>query len=269
MRSKEKYYTIIMKTTKKIKSKKPKTHKKIPKTHKKQHNRTNKKPNAGTLTLKQLNNEITSLFILSPNEQIEHVLELLRNAKEKSLNEKLKDRKNPNKLVLIDTNKLNGLNYWNYSQTLDNSSLGNQDDMRNIMHMLKNPEHKFKKSNKEIWQKNIMDFIYKTNRTSQFAARTIHFPKIKEVRGPISLKDLSIHILEHRLDLLKWNTKQTKPQEEDTGVKSAGVDQDEYDIVINLYKKNVTPEDWDADDDEEETFGKNEEAESEREFRTM
>jgi len=38
---------------------------------------------------------------------------------------------------------------------------------------------------------------------------------------------------------------------------------------MNLYKKNVTPEDWDADDDEEETFGKNEEAESEREFRTM
>ena len=86
---------------------------------------------------------------------------------------------------------------------MDNGK-GNKDDIKNIIYMLKHDTH-FKKLNKEEWIKNIKYAIFKGNYGHKFEVIKYRAPPIKERNTKrILLKDLTIILLEHRLEIIEW-----------------------------------------------------------------
>jgi hypothetical protein len=137
----------------------------------------------------------------TPKDQIERVVDLLKEDRTKQAI--LKDRKKPSLNLILNREHMNRLSYWNASQIFD-GGLGNRDDMKNIVYMLKHPDIKYKKKNMDTWLKHVMDGMFKDTTFLAFKDRLANFPRIKEYGGTITLKDLTLTLLNHRIKLLEW-----------------------------------------------------------------
>jgi len=141
-------------------------------------------------------------------EQLERVLDLVKESTD--INENVKDFKTGSD-VTIDSTNWSKLTYFNAFKIMI-SDTGNDDDMKNIVYMLKHDIYKHKKANKEEWKKHLNEAIFKNNYMDKFKNISYNGPTIKEyTTRKITLKYLTIILLEHRLKVLDWFTKQSKP----------------------------------------------------------
>jgi len=105
----------------------------------------------------------------------------------------------------INSTSWSKLSYWNAYNIMMNHGSSNIDDMRNIVYMLKHDVYEHKKKNKDIWKKHITDAIFKQNVLVLFQDINYNGPMIKQYNmSRTSLKDLTIILLEHRIEILKW-----------------------------------------------------------------
>jgi len=173
-----------------------------------------------------------------PKEQLEKVIQLLYESK---LSDIVNDEKT-NKPLNFNSTTWSKLTYWNASQMFN--SLGNQDDMKNIVYMLKHDSYEHKKSNKDIWKKHINDAVFKDKYLHEFKNKsyngpTIHRNSIKK----ITLKDLTIILLENRLDIMKWMEQNLTKEHVDL----RAAEQPSMNTVVLEQKK--IPDDWNAEDE--------------------
>lgn len=157
----------------------------------------------------------------SKKEQLERVLDLVKESNLKQSNPKdvVTDLRT-SKPVVFNSTIWSKLSYFNASAV--NGEFGaHREHMKTIVYMLKHDVYEHKTSNKRAWKKSINDAIFKNNYLEQFQDKNYNGPLIKErdITG-ITLKDLTIILLEHRLKLLDWLNEQ-KLNEQKTRAKKA------------------------------------------------
>lgn len=182
---------------------------------------------------------------LSPLEQTEKVLDLV---KKTEMNEVLTDDKTRRPMV-INNITWSKLSYWNAYQTM--FSEGNNDDMKNIVYMLKHDVHEHKKANKDTWKKHLSEAVFKNKYMEVFRDAPFNGPMIHQNKTTnIKMKDMIIILLKNRIEMLKWmeKTKADKQQSDErkeAQQKSAErkrAESKRAEIVIP--KKNSTPDNW-------------------------
>ena len=187
-------------------------------------------------------------------EQLERVLDLVKESTD--INENVKDFKTGSD-VTIDSTNWSKLTYFNAFKIMI-SDTGNDDDMKNIVYMLKHDIYKHKKANKEEWKKHLNEAIFKNNYMDKFKNISYNGPTIKEyTTRKITLKYLTIILLEHRLKVLDWFTKQSKPANSREANSRAA---ESVSMVENVTHKPVpnnfnlnqdsTPNDWNKSNNE-------------------
>jgi len=204
-------------------------------------------------------------------EQLERVLDLVKERTD--INENVKDFKTGSD-VTIDSTNWSKLTYFNAFKIMI-SDTGNDDDMKNIVYMLKHDIYKHKKSNKEEWKKHLNEAIFKNNYMDKFKNISYNGPTIKEyTTRKITLKYLTIILLEHRLKVLDWFTKQSKPANSREANSRAAesvsmVENVTHESVPNKFNlnKDSTPNDWNKSNNENvgNQFEKTDELEDELE----
>lgn len=166
-----------------------------------------------------------------PLEQISMVLDLVKKGK---LDEIITDEKTRLPLK-INSTSWSKLSYWNAYNIIMKDGSTNIDDMKNIVYMLKHDVYEHKKNNKEIWKKHITDAIFKQNILISFQDRNYNGPMIKQHNmSRVSLKDLTIILLEHRIEILKWLE----------ATKSAENKGAENKKNVMFEERSETPENW-------------------------
>jgi len=63
----------------------------------------------------------------------------------------------------------------------------------------------------DTWLKHVMDAMFKDTTFLAFKDRLANFPRIKEYGGTITLKDLTLTLLNHRIKLLGMEWKPPTP----------------------------------------------------------
>jgi len=140
--------------------------------------------------------------------QIELVLELLDQDNSDVLKGVFKDRVSPFHSIKMDIPKWNKLTYWNAHQMIDSMGGGNRDDMRTIVYMIKHDVIKYKQENRATWTNNILKGIFSEEFMRAFKDRTYGGPVIKGGDYKrISIKDITIILLKHRIEMLDWMDK--------------------------------------------------------------
>jgi len=190
-------------------------------------------------------------------EQLERVLDLVKESTD--INENVKDFKTGSD-VTIDSTNWSKLTYFNAFKIMI-SDTGNDDDMKNIVYMLKHDIYKHKKANKEEWKKHLNEAIFKNNYMDKFKNISYNGPTIKEyTTREITLKKLTIILLEHRLKVLDWFTKQSKPSNSREANSRAAesvsmVENVTHESVPNKFNlnKDSTPNDWNKSNNENVT----------------
>jgi hypothetical protein len=181
-----------------------------------------------------------------PLEQTIMVLDLVKKSK---LDEIITDEKTRYPLK-INSTSWSKLSYWNAYNIMMKGGSSNIDDMKNIVYMLKHDVYQHKKNNKEIWKKHITDAIFKQNFLILFQDINYNGPMIKKHNmSRVSLKDITIILLEHRIEILKWL--EAKKGAENKGAENKGAENKGAENKGAENKKNVmfeerskTPEDW-------------------------
>ena len=139
-----------------------------------------------------------------PKVQLQKMLQLVKQNKESNelkLTDNIMDMKN-NKPLIINSTMMSNISYWNASQIMNNT---NGPDMRNIDYMINHSDVTHKISNRNTWKKNINRAIFKNDYLKQ--AKDSHYggPMIKTKTNKIfTLGELTIIILQHRLDVINW-----------------------------------------------------------------
>lgn len=132
--------------------------------------------------------------------QLETVLELVKASDLKDIVTDLRTKQT----VRITSTIWSKLSYFNaYSVTGEFGA--HAEHMQTIDYMLKHSDYGHKKSNKDKWKKSINDAIYKGKYLDMFEHKKYNGPVIKQ--DPISkitLKDLTIILLENRLEIIDW-----------------------------------------------------------------
>ena len=173
----------------------------------------------------------------SVKDQLERVLDLV---KESDLDERVKDFKTGSDVTINSTN-WSKLTYFNAYKIING---GNNEDMKNIVYMLKHDVYQHKKANKEEWKKKINDAIFKDFYMDKFKDKSYNGPTIKESTKRITLKYLIIIILEHRLKVLDWfKTKQSANRTEVPNSRAENVSQKPVPNKFNL-NRETTPNNW-------------------------
>lgn len=181
----------------------------------------------------------------SPRDQLERVLDLV---KASNLKEIVTDAKTGYP-VKFNTNLWSKLTYYNaYSVTGEYGT--HADDMKTIVFMLKHDVYEHKKSNKDKWKKSINNAIFKGNYLEKFQDKPYNGPVIKEdPRTRITLKELTIILLENRLKILDWfNAKSRTEMAEMPAEMAENVVQTPIPNEFNLNRE--PPNRWNASDDE-------------------
>lgn len=138
----------------------------------------------------------------SPIEQLELVLDLVKKSNLKDVVTDLKTGNHP----VFNTKIWSKLTYFNAYSVMGGA---HREHMKSIVYMLEHPVHQHKTYNKDKWKKSINDAIYKGNYLAMFEHKKYKGPLIKEKDSTrITLKDLTIILLEHRLKLLHWLNEQ-------------------------------------------------------------
>ena len=133
-----------------------------------------------------------------PKVQLEKMLQLVKQSK---LTDKIMDMKHNNPLI-INATMMSKLSYWNASQIMNNT---NEPDMRNIDYMINHKDITHKKSNTNTWKKNINSAIFRDTVLKQSEGSRYGGPLIKtKVNKTFTLGELTIIILQHRLDIINW-----------------------------------------------------------------
>ena len=133
-----------------------------------------------------------------PKVQLEKMLQLVKQSK---LTDKIMDMKN-NKSLIINATMMSKLSYWNASQIMNNT---NGPDMRNIDYMINHKDITHKKSNTNTWKKNINSAIFRNTIFKQSEGSIYGGPMIKtKTNKTFTLGELTIIILQHRLDVINW-----------------------------------------------------------------
>ena len=136
-----------------------------------------------------------------PKVQLQKMLQLVKQSEDPKLDDNIMDMKN-NKSLKINATMMSNISYWNASQIMNNT---NDPDMRNINYMINHEVTTHKISNRNTWKKNINRAIFKNDYLKQ--AKDSHYggPVIKtKVNQPFTLGELTIIILQHRLDVINW-----------------------------------------------------------------
>ena len=180
-----------------------------------------------------------------PLEQITMVLDLVKKSK---LDEIIIDEKTRSTLK-INSTSWSKLSYWNAYNIMMNHGSSNIDDMRNIVYMLKHDVYEHKKKNKDIWKKHITDAIFKQNVLVLFQDINYNGPMIKQYNmSRTSLKDLTIILLEHRIEILKWLEEKKGANNKGANNKGANNKGANKNIVV-FEKREKTPDDWENMDE--------------------
>ena len=132
--------------------------------------------------------------------QLETVLELVKASDLKDIVTDLRTKQT----VIITSTIWSKLSYFNaYSVTGEFGA--HAEHMQTIDYMLKHSDYVHKKSNKDKWKKSINDAIYKGTYLDMFEHKKYNGPVIKQYPiSKITLKDLTIILLEHRLEIIDW-----------------------------------------------------------------
>lgn len=141
------------------------------------------------------------------------------NLKQSNLKDVVTDLRT-SKPVVFNSTIWSKLSYFNASAVTGEFG-AHREHMKTIVYMLKHDVYEHKTSNKDKWKKSINDAIYKGDYLAMFEHKNYNGPLIKErdITG-ITLKDLTIILLEHRLKLLDWLNEQ-KLNEQKTRAKKA------------------------------------------------
>lgn len=183
---------------------------------------------------------------LSPLEQVEKVLKLV---KDSTIDEIVINNKTRRPLV-INTTTLSKLTYWNKHQLMMHNGLGNKDDMKNIVYMLKHDSTEYKTSNKNTLKKHINEAIGKDNYMMTFQDTSYRVPIMKLTQKTnIKMKDMIIALLENRIEIIKLMNKQaaaeskkvaeSKKAAESKGTAEANTRAENFKI-----KRRSTPNNW-------------------------
>ena len=139
-----------------------------------------------------------------PKVQLQKMLQLVKQnkeSKELKLTDNIMDMKN-NKSLIINATMMSKLSYWNASQIMNNT---NGPDMRNIDYMINHSIVTHQISNRNTWIKNINSAIFRNTILKQSEGSIYGGPVIKtKVNKPFTLGELTIIILQHRLDVINW-----------------------------------------------------------------
>ena len=183
----------------------------------------------------------------TPKVQLEKVLQLVRNT---NLPDIIMDMKK-NSPLIINTTMMSNLSYWNASQIMNNATYKTNDpDMRNIVYMINHKDSIHKLSNKKTWKKNINHAIFTNDFLKQAKDSRYGGPMIKtKVNKTFTLGELTILILQHRLDIMNWMEELDKKKEanalakkKEANAREANARAAEEPPLLN--QKNSTPEDW-------------------------
>lgn len=179
---------------------------------------------------------------LSPLEQAEKVLQLVE---ETPMNEIVMDDKT-RRPVVVNMNILSKLTYWNAHQLMMQNGLGNNDDMQNIVYMLKHDALEHKKANKDIWKKHLSDAIFKGKYMSTFQDKSYNGPMMNlNKKTNIKMKDMVIAILKNRIEIIKWlNQKKIKNAESKRIAESKKIAESNKRAENITIKRNSTPNNW-------------------------
>ena len=136
-----------------------------------------------------------------PKVQLEKMLQLVKQSEDTKLDDNIMDMKN-NKSLKINATMMSNISYWNASQIMNNT---NDPDMRNINYMINHEDPTHKISNRNTLKKNINRAIFKNDYLQQAKDSRYGGPVIKtKVNQPFTLGELTIIILQHRLDVINW-----------------------------------------------------------------
>lgn len=190
-----------------------------------------------------------------PKVQLEKMLQLVKQSKESKLTDKIMDMKHNNKSLIIDATMMSKLSYWNASQIMNNT---NEPDMRNIDYMINHSISSHKISNTNTWKKNINNAMFRDTFLKQAKDSNYGGPLIKtKVNKTFTLGELTIIILQHRLDVINWMEKIAIQKEANALAKKQANARAAEEPPSPpktpspppkpppLTRKNSTPEDWD------------------------
>ena len=188
-----------------------------------------------------------------PKVQLEKMLQLVKQSK---LTDKIMDMKHNNPLI-INATMMSKLSYWNASQIMNNT---NEPDMRNIDYMINHNDPTHKISNRNIWKKNINSVIFRDTVYKQSDGNRYGGPVIKtKVNQPFTLGELTIIILQHRLDVINWMEKLAKALAKKKEANELAKKKENNSRAAEepppktpsppppLNRTNSTPEDWDVE----------------------
>lgn len=172
------------------------------------------------------------------DEQIEKVLELVA-ADKLYLNKELMDPK-LRKPILTNASHWNKLTAWNADQVLRG---GNDRDLTNIIFMLSHPDLGVRTQNAKMWLDHILTHMF-SSRMIEGIGESGNYPTIKHRGGKITMRNMTMILLEHRLAVHRWNTRrlqQKQPAKRPTPFQAAEPE------PLPLFNQRNVPDDWNAE----------------------